>query len=209
MNTATLAVDERISMEHSAETERIWQEMHDRLLSYINRRVEPVQDAEDILQDVFLRIHASLSNLNDTQSVTAWVYQIARNAITDYYRKRASAGKAMAGLTVDALASTNYLAEDDPTAEAEFTRCLEPLLNELPAPYRQALVLTELNGVTQKNAAGQLGLSVSGMKARVQRGRSKLKDVIDDCCSVELDRRGGLVDYHRRDGSTCEGCSCD
>lgn len=208
MNGTVLAADQRISMEHNAQTERVWQEMHERLLSYINRRVKPVQDAEDILQDVFLRIHASLSNLNDTQSVTAWVYQIARNAITDYYRKRASAGKAMAGLSVDAKASTDDLAEDDPTAEADFTRCLQPLLNRLPENYRQAITMTELDGVTQKDAAEQLGLSVSGMKARVQRGRSKLKDVVDDCCRVELDRRGGLVDYERRDGCNCDGCDC-
>ena len=82
-------------------------------------------------------------------------------------------------------------------------------MGELPEHYRQALELTELEGVTQKEAAGRLGLSVSGMKARVQRGRSKLKDVIDDCCSIEFDRRGGLVDYHRRnDTDAGNNCPC-
>ena len=93
-------------------------------------------------------------------------------------------------------------------AEQEFSRCLVPLMSELSASYRQALELTELDGVTQKDAAGQLGLSVSGMKARVQRGRSKLKDVLLDCCSVELDRRGGVVDYQRRGGRACGDCDC-
>ena len=207
MNTTALAADERLSMKHSAETERIWQEMHERLLSYINRRVESVPDAEDILQDVFVRIHTNLARLKDSQSITGWVYQIARNAITDYYRSRAVSEKAFTKLAEGAN-DTSDAADIERDASADFARCLEPLLNDLPAHYRQDLVLTELNGITQKDAARHLGLSVSGMKARVQRGRSKLKDVIDDCCCVELDRRGGLVDYEQRDGSSCDGCDC-
>ena len=70
-------------------------------------------------------------------------------------------------------------------------------------------MLTELEGVTQKDAAAKLGLSISGMKSRVQRGRGKLKDVVLDCCEVELDRRGGLVDYRRRNGDVLGGCDCD
>jgi len=170
-----------------------------------------VQDAEDVLQDVFVRIHTNLAHLRDSQSITGWVYQIARNAITDYYRSRAAAGKAFAQLTEIANETGEYgdVPDIERDASADFARCLELLLNELPTHYRQALVLTELNGMTQVDAAGQLGLSVSGMKARVQRGRGKLKDVIDDCCSVELDRRRGLVDYERRDGGNCGDCSCD
>ncbi|MHC4295327.1 MAG: RNA polymerase sigma factor SigZ [Planctomycetota bacterium] len=198
-------------MEHSAETERVWREMHERLLGYITNRVATPHDAEDILQDVFIRIHANLPQLKDTESITAWVYQIARNAITDYHRKRATVARALTKLAEDAD-ETREAASDEPDivreAREEFTGCLEPLLNELPEHYRQAITLTELNGVTQKDAAAQLGLSVSGVKARVRRGRGKFKDVILDCCNVELDRRGGLVDYQRRGNGTCEGCDC-
>jgi RNA polymerase sigma-70 factor (ECF subfamily) len=199
-------------MERRTETERVWSEMHERLLSYIRRRVDAPDDAEDILQDVFVRIHANLEHLKDTQSVTAWVYQIARNAIVDYHRKHAAGARALAGFA-ESAEETGARAQDRPDvvreATDEFTRCLAPLLGELPEHYRQAVTMTELDGMTQKDAAGRVGLSVSGMKARVQRGRSKLKDVILDCCNVELDRRGGLVDYQRRDGDTCEDCGCD
>ena len=94
-------------------------------------------------------------------------------------------------------------------ARDEFAHCLERMLGEVPEPYRRAVTLTELKGVTQKDAAEKLGLSISGMKSRVQRGRGKLKDVILDCCEVELDRRGGLVDYRRRSGDACGGCDCE
>ncbi len=206
MSTAGTATCKGKSMNRSAETERIWHEMRERLLGYVARRVS-ADDAEDILQDIFVRIHTKLADLKDTQNITAWAYQIARNAITDYHRRCAATGRAMAAVAEDAEAAD---ARGDIVREAadDFARCLQPLLNQLPEHYRRAVTMTELDGLTQKAAAGRLGLSVSGMKARVQRGRSKLRDVIDDCCSVELDRRGGLVDYQRRDGASVEGCDC-
>ncbi len=197
-------------MKRDAQTERLWHEMHDRLLAFIRDRVDSTDDAEDILQDVFARVHKNIDTLKDDQSVTAWMFRIARNAITDYHRGRATAARAMIRLAEDAPGTSEDIDESDPTAEAgaDFTRCLQPLLNELPTEYRRALELTELGGLTQKDAAEQLGLSVSGMKSRVQRGRGKLKDALLDCCSVEFDRRGGVVDYHQREGCECEDCTC-
>ena len=199
-------------MEHHAQTKEIWSQMHQRLLSYIRGRVDKLHDAEDLLQDVFVRIHANLDDVKDTENVTAWIYQITRNVITDYYRQRA----ASAGALVRLAEQTDEHLPSAPDREAEpgvvrrasdeFASCLEPMLGEVPEPYRQAVTLTELEGVTQKDAAEKLGLSISGMKSRVQRGRGKLKDVILDCCEVELDRRGGLVDYRRRSPHACDGC---
>ena len=197
-------------MTETNQTERLWNEMHDRLLGYIRNRVDSTDDAEDILQDVFTSVHKNIDTLKDDQSITAWMFRIARNAITDYHRGRAAAARAMIRLVEDDPETSEDIDESDPTAEAaaDFTRCLQPLLNELPTEYRQALELTELGGVSQKDAAERLGLSVSGMKSRVQRSRGKLKDALLDCCSIEFDRRGGVVDYHRREGGDCGGCDC-
>jgi RNA polymerase sigma-70 factor, ECF subfamily len=60
------------------------------------------------------------------------------------------------------------------------------------------VALTELDGVTQAEAAARLGLSTSGMKSRVQRARAQLKDLLADCCEIELDRRGGVTAYRPR-----------
>ena len=195
-------------MEHNAETEQLWAAMHEALLAYIRRRVETLDDAEDILQDVFVRIHANLGKLDNAQSVTAWVYRIARNAITDYHRKKAADARTVDKMALGAVESSD--ADDDITGRAteEFSHCIEPLLGEVPQPYREAIVLTELGGMTRKDAAERLGLSVSGMKARVQRGRGKLKDALLDCCNVEFDHRGGLLDYDRRAGGDCDNCDC-
>ena len=122
---------ERTVMERRLETERVWQEMHERLLSYIKRRVATADDAEDILQEVFVRIHANLKHLKDTRSVTAWIYQIARNAITDYHRKQATSARALNGLADDAADGTGDAPDIAREARDEFPRCLKPLLNEL------------------------------------------------------------------------------
>ena len=107
----------------------------------------------------------------------------------------------------DAESVLARLGEDDsasPDLREELSRCLAPLARRLPETYREALVMTEFEGVTQVDAARALGLSVSGMKSRVQRGREQLKAMLLDCCEVELDRRGSISDYRSRDGN----CGC-
>ena len=73
----------------------------------------------------------------------------------------------------------------------------------LPEPYREALLLTEYEGLTQQQLAERVGISLSGAKSRVQRGREKLKQILLDCCHVELDRRGGIIDYQGQ----CDCCA--
>lgn len=79
------------------------------------------------------------------------------------------------------------------------------MLERLSQDYREAVTLVELDGLSQQAAADRLGLSLSGMKSRVQRGRKQLKRLLDDCCLIELDRRGGVVDYEPR-GAGCDPC---
>lgn len=202
-------------MEHHAETKEIWSQMHQRLLSYIRGRVATPHDAEDILQDVFVRIHANLGDVRDTQNITTWVYQITRNAIIDYYRQRAKAAAAIKTLAEEAPGTAQLSDDRDPQTGPEsepstvLAGCMEPLVKRLPEPYRRAVTLTELDGLTQRDAAERLGLSLSGMKSRVGRGRGKLKELLLGCCNVELDPRGSIVDYEQRSGRTCGGCDCE
>jgi RNA polymerase sigma-70 factor, ECF subfamily len=188
--------------------EGAWRELHDQLLGFIARRVRTREDAEDILQEVMLRIHRSSGELERVERVTGWIYRIASNAIVDHYRRPAR--REVSGgwqLDVEAPADSPPAAVAEPdTAElrGELARCVSPLLERLPESYRQALVLTEVEGLAQVDAATRLGLSVSGMKTRVQRGRALLRDVLLDCCHVELDRRGGVTAYRAKRGP----CSC-
>jgi RNA polymerase sigma-70 factor, ECF subfamily len=191
-------------------TEAIWHELHDRLRRFIARRVRSPQDAEDILQEVMLRIHRHSGDLERADRVASWVYRIAANSIADHYRRPARRELA-SGQVVDvaepagAAAATAWAEPDSVELRAELAGCLAPLTARLPELYREALDVTEFQRMTQAEAAGRLGLSVSGMKARVQRGRKQLKDLLLDCCEVELDRRGGVTAYRSKRGS-CATC---
>jgi RNA polymerase sigma-70 factor, ECF subfamily len=184
-----------------------WRELREPLAGLIARRVADPQDAEDVLQDVMLRIHRHSDELADADRLAAWVHRIARNAIVDHYRRRA----ARPGLAVGAAgdleprADTRLGESASETLRQELAACLRPLVDRLPESQREALVLTEFEGLSQVEAARRLGISVSGAKARVQRGRAQLKTLLLDCCHVELDRRGGITEYRARRGS-CERC---
>jgi RNA polymerase sigma-70 factor (ECF subfamily) len=179
------------------DAEAIWEEFHRRLLGFIARRVSDRDSAEDILQDVMLRIHRHAGELEHAAAVGGWIHQIARNAIVDHYRRAPVRRERPAGIDpVPDDAPAPETAAPDP--RNELARCLVPLLEQLPDKYREAVALTELDGLTQAEAAARLGLSTSGMKSRVQRARAQLKDLLADCCEIELDRRGGVTGYRPR-----------
>jgi RNA polymerase sigma-70 factor (ECF subfamily) len=176
-------------------TEAIWYQLHDDLRQFISSRVVD-GDAEDILQDVFLKIHAQIGTVRDEQKLVSWAYQITRNAIADYYRSQQP---------YIALPETLAVDEDNDTdLSTEFAPCLQPMIDDLPDKYREALLLTEYEGLTLQNAADTLKLSLSGAKSRVQRGRELLKRSLLQCCHFEFDRRGRMIDYYPY-CNCCEG----
>ena len=190
--------------------EEVWRELHDQLLGFISRRVRRPEDGEDILQEVMLRIHRHGADLEEVDRVTSWVYRITSNAIADHYRKpaRRELPSGEATEIPEPVATSEPTAWPEPEAGdlgAELSGCLRPFTARLPETYREAIELTEFEGVSQVEAASRLGLSVSGMKSRVQRGRRELKVLLLDCCHVELDARGGVADYRSKRGS-CATC---
>jgi RNA polymerase sigma-70 factor (ECF subfamily) len=183
-----------------AAVESVWRDLHDPLLRFITRRVPDRASAEDILQEVMLRLHRHADEIRRVDSVSGWMHTISRNAITDYYR-----AAARREVPVD---NPTPIDEPDPVdglepGRGELTGCLEPLLARLPPTYQEALQLTDLDGLTQAEAGARLGLSASGMKSRVQRARSQLRDLFSDCCDIHLDRRGGVIDYQPRGSGAC------
>jgi len=185
------------------DTEAVWHEFQGRLLAFIARRVPDRDSAEDILQEVMVRIHRHSGELEDSAAVAAWIHQIARNAIADHYRRAAARREQPSGVEFDRPAP----AASEPASDelrTELAGCLRPLVERLPAPYREAIRLTELEGMTQAGAAARLGVSTSGMKSRVQRARAQLRDLLVGCCEIELDRRGGITSYQPRH----DPCDC-
>ncbi|HRI39360.1 MAG TPA: RNA polymerase sigma factor SigZ [Nitrospira sp.] len=194
-------------------TEELWQLMHDGLRAFIAKRVKDQGHADDILQEVFVRVHRQLDSVKDPQRLVSWVYQITRNAIIDHYRRPGREREVPAGLSseLEVLHESPVRSEiihngDAAELRAELACCLRPMIERLSQDYRDAITLIEFDGLTQQAAAKQIGVSLSGMKSRVQRGRKQLKQMLDDCCRIELDRRGGVVDYDTR-AAACDCCA--
>jgi RNA polymerase sigma factor (SigZ family) len=183
-------------------TEQLWEAFHAPLRQFIRAQVRDEQQTDDLLQEVFLKIHTHLDTVRTREKVGTWLYQITRHVITDHYRSQQS--KATTALPDD-LAEWLAAPEEDEENEVvqSLLPCILPLVQRLPPPYRQALLLTEVEGMSQRELAERLGLSFSGAKSRVQRARDKLRELLLDCCHFEFDRRGNIIDYY----PNCEQCA--
>jgi RNA polymerase sigma-70 factor (ECF subfamily) len=167
-----------------------WDDLASRLRPFVARRIPSPADADDVLQEVLLRMHRGLDGLADGERFGAWVYQIARNAIADHLRRPVRQVLTADGEVPELCADTP---EDELALETEVAEYLTTLLPLLPAAHREAMVLVEIEGVSQIDAAHRLGISVSGMKSRVQRGRAKLRELLEERCRVAVDARGRVV----------------
>ena len=176
-------------------TENLWETFHTGLKHFILKRIPDEQSADDVLQETFLKIHTRIATLRDKDRLQSWMYQIARNAIADYYRAQKATVELPETLPVP----------DEPVFEDEVIKDLIPgvkaMVENLPAAYREALILTEYEGLSQRELAQRLGLSFSGAKSRVQRAREKLKTMLLDCCHFQFDAMGRIIDYQPK-------CAC-
>jgi RNA polymerase sigma-70 factor (ECF subfamily) len=177
------------SAEANRDTEAVWREFHGRVRSFVSRRVANDADADDIVQKMFLQVHRKASGVRDRDRLAAWLFQIARNAIVDHYRSPLRKREVASGGVVEmaSLPHATVAGEaDDAGGHEEVAGCIRPMIDRLPAIYRRALTLVELDGRSQVAAAATEGISVSGMKARVQRGRAQLKEMLVSCCESAL-----------------------
>lgn len=192
--------------EDGRRVDEAWSMTSRQLRAFIARRVEDPATAEDITQEVLIRVYRSRSGLADIGSVPAWLHRIARNAIIDHYRTRRSSVPLPAD---DVLELSFHRQGDDAEPNAatrELAQCLRPLIDQLPDKYREAITLVDLDGHTQVAAAHTLGLSLSGAKSRVQRGRRQLRQLLTDCCAVATNHTGAVTGYIAHTGGDCD-CS--
>jgi RNA polymerase sigma-70 factor (ECF subfamily) len=173
--------------------EAAWHRFADDLYRFISRRVASPQDAEDVLQLVFLRLSQQTEGLRSDERVAGWLYATTRNAITDYYRSAARRRELPVGVLLDTDVEAGWQAEDE--SEANLARCLTPLIEHLPAEQAEALRMVDVEGMTHSEAAAAVIVSVPGMKSRVQRGRRKLQELLLSCCEVQRDVRGRVMEF--------------
>lgn len=193
---------------HSHGSPQISADVHQRLRAFVGRRVSDPHAADDVAQEVLLRLHRNIERLRHEDRLDAFAYEIARNAITDHYRAKARAREvpsAPSSLATQIDADPNHHQQqtEDRDGRQQLARCLEPLVERLPQPYRDALILTDLGDLSQVQAARLTGLSVPGMKARVQRARAQLRELLTECCAVTLDNRHQIAEVQRTGPCAC------
>jgi len=188
--------------------EESWNGLTGDLKRFISRRIHNEADVEDVLQDTLRKIHSYVHRAPEDGNLSAWLYRITRNCIIDYYRdyhrkRRPNVTLESAGQLSGDLEQSSA---DTDCRRAEIAGWLRPMIDQLPAKYREALVLADLEGMPQAKLAEHLGLSLSGAKSRVQRARVRLKASLLACCQFEFDRLGRVIDYERKSSNCC--CQC-
>lgn len=167
-------------------------EFYPKVAAFVRRRVPDAQDAADVTQTIFTRVHERVGTLSDTRRLPGWIFRIARNAIADHYRARRGQAR-----NAD-LDSVERPRTEPRSAEPEVASWLAEFIGELPAVYREALTLSDIEGVPLKELARRIGLTVSAAKSRVQRARAMVRRKILHCCELFFDARGGIVDCRKR-----------
>jgi RNA polymerase sigma-70 factor, ECF subfamily len=182
----------------------IYHQFHHALLGFIRSKIRSKEDAEDILQNVFIRISSNVESLSNEEKLTAWMFTITRNAIIDYYRKNGAKPNFSGD---EELENTSEIIDSDSTKGLD--QCVGSMIELLPADYREIILDTEIKGARQKDLVEKYGIAYSSIRSRVQRGREKLKQLFYNCCHIEADRRGNIVDVQPGSGCArpCNPCS--
>ena len=166
----------------------LYDEFAGRLRRFVAGRMADSAAAEDVVQDVFVSL--ATTDIAAIENPSGWLYRVARNSIIDW--QRSAQRRETPSEEVPELPE---VVDEDEAIWDEIAACLQPFMGELTDQQRTALELTDLGGMTQTAAAAQTGISVAGMKSRVQRGRAELLAAIQRCCIVTLDGRGRPIDW--------------
>jgi RNA polymerase sigma-70 factor, ECF subfamily len=217
-------------MSDTATIKAIWSDLSHQLRAFIRSKVKNTDDAEDILQEVFLKASLHILALREQKSVSAWMYKLAQNCVVDYYRHR------KLNLPTDDLDQYDTPIDTDTRTIADlvdsgtdFYPLLHHLVNhknysladvrrvinaqsmnlcfdDISDEYLEAVLLYEFRDMSLQQLADQFDISLPAIKARVQRGREKIKQAYLRCCDFTFDARGSVMDYHSRN-QDCKICS--
>jgi RNA polymerase sigma-70 factor (ECF subfamily) len=173
---------------------RTWDDLFDELVAFVFAKVKDKPLAEDIVQDVFIKVHTKSDQLKEADKISGWIYQITRNAIADHFRSRIRNIK-----PVDVNWDSDFNELNDCVA-----RCLGILIGRLPDKYRIPLQLTEIENLTQLQVAERLNITHSGARSRVQRARKLLKEKLNELYVIRTDPYGNVVVCQDRNPCCCK-----
>ncbi len=176
------------------EISSIWINFKGKLMAYVMKSVKNEEVAKDILQNIFIKIQLNIAKLKNKEKLENWIFALAHNAIIDYFRSEKKSPISLdTSLPIHKEEEAEYKTH-------QLSACIINMIKMLPPKYSEALLLTEIKGMSQKELAAHLDISYSGAKSRVQRGREMLKEQMLMCCAIEADKYGNIIDYQSRKG---------
>lgn len=185
----------------SDQVKDIWNDFRSELYRYINSKVKNEYDAEDILQDIFVKIHKNIDTVEDTSKLKPWIFKITKNTIIDYYRKNKNPI-----VDIEKLEDEFQEGKESDNMNEEISKCLEIMVTELPEKYQKAIELHDIKGMKYKDISEKLDVSISCSKMREQRAKEKLKNILFECCDFELDAFGNVINYEQRNKVCKRNC---
>jgi RNA polymerase sigma-70 factor, ECF subfamily len=169
--------------------DRVWDEFSGRIRAHIAARISDQSQVDDILQEVFLKIHLHTGDIKEETRLAGWISAVTNNTVSDFYRKKK--------VTVTSLSEEPASPQESEGCPAcEIAAGLEGMAGSLPPVYAQAIRLVDFEGLSLAQAAARMSVSLSGAKSRVQRARRMIRDSLLRCCHFVFDRYGTIIDYY-------------
>ncbi len=181
--------------------EEAWLAYQQKLLGFIASKVESKENAEELLNDVFIKLTEAINKNTPPDNISAWLYHVTKNSIIDYYRTKKRFEPLAENLVENSVASN----EEMDTIK-QLSQCILPMIKALPETYQQPLMLSEIEGYKYQEVATTLGISVPAVKSRILRGREKLHKSMGSCCTIHKNDSNETVDYDKNMGSSCNNC---
>lgn len=171
--------------------EKIYGGLKPRVLRYLTRLVGELE-AEDVTQEVFVKVSQALSGYRHESNLSTWVYQIARNAAFDRLRSRAFQDSVLRQSSNGGEAKSAHAVEQQ-LIRREMNECIRGFIESLPGDYRSVVILSEFEELTNQQIAEVLGISLATVKIRLHRARALLKKEFAARCDFYRDEGNGLV----------------
>lgn len=185
------------------EINTVWNKFSKELLNFIKGKVNDKYEAEDILQEVFIKIYRNIEQLDNQAKLKSWLYKVTNNSIIDYHRKRKDSA-----LGIEEVDSERGNEEKNVNMNEEMMTCLKSFLYELPNKYKEALEMYEFKEMKHREISEKLNITLSGSKTRIQRAREKLKEALTECCEMEFDVYGNILEYKQKENFQCQNENC-
>ena len=171
----------------------IYQEFAKPIERYLLRFLEP-REAEEVTQEVFLKVNSSLADFRHEAKLSTWIYKIATNMAIDrlkkasyrFETKQISLQESERSVPMEAQHANSV---ESNTIHKEMNQCIRGVIDKLPENYRMVIVLSELGGFSNQEISEVLGLSVGVVKTHLHRGKKRLKEELIKACDFSWDER--------------------